>query len=154
MNTLNEENKPSDSGIPEESDSGIPEESDEDQEELDEDQEEFDENQPQADLEEIADAFESPNINADELKADEIKNINVDPATLLQENTRTGLAYSLVALLAATLVLFGIYMVLTKDSKESESTKSSKELLTLIWTSEVTLVSGALGYYFASNKGR
>ncbi|PZV13430.1 MAG: hypothetical protein DCF20_15480 [Pseudanabaena sp.] len=150
MNTPNEENKPSDSGIPESDSSSIPEESDEDQEEFDENQEEFDENQePQADLEEIADTAENPNINVDDLKS-----IKVDPSTLLEENTRTRLAYSLVGLLAATLVLLGIYIFSTKDSKESESTKSSKELLTLVWTSEVTLVSGALGYYFASNKGR
>lgn len=84
----------------------------------------------------------------------EAKIISVSDLELQQETTRTWLAISLVLLLAVTLVLLGCYIFWTKDSKESESTKSSKELLTLIWTSEVTLVSGALGYYFASSKGR
>ena len=128
MNIPPEENKPSDSEIPEESD----------------------ENQePKTDLEEIAGTTESPIINVEKLKA-----VDIDPATLLQENTRTWLALSLVGLLASTLVLFGFYIYWNKDSKDTEGLKSSKELLTLIWTSEVTLVSGALGFYFASSKGR
>ena len=109
MNTSPEENKLSDSEIPEESD----------------------ENQePQPDLEEIAGTTESPIINVEKPKA-----VDINPATLLQENTRTWLAFSLVGLLAGTLVLFGFYIYLNKDSKDTEGLKSSKELLTLILTS-------------------
>ena len=79
------------------------------------------------------------------------KDFKTDLATL-QEQTRSTLAKSLIGLLAATLFGVGIYIWLSKDSKDTEGIKSSRELITLIWTSEVTLVSGALGFYFASNK--
>ena len=37
---------------------------------------------------------------------------------------------------------------------DKNSSQDSKELITLIWTSQVTLVGGALGFYFASSQGK
>ncbi|NDJ24790.1 hypothetical protein GS682_24730 [Nostoc sp. B(2019)] len=36
--------------------------------------------------------------------------------------------------------------------KNEEEGKASKELITLIWTSQVTLIGSALGFYFAANR--
>jgi hypothetical protein len=36
--------------------------------------------------------------------------------------------------------------------KNEDEGKDGKELITLIWTSQVTLIGGALGFYFAANK--
>lgn len=65
--------------------------------------------------------------------------------TLLQERTRSFLAGGILLLLGATLGGVGYYVFTVKD-KDPES----RELITLIWTSQVTLASSALGFYFGS----
>lgn len=37
--------------------------------------------------------------------------------------------------------------------RNEDEEKNSRELITLIWTSQVTLIGGALGFYFASKGG-
>jgi hypothetical protein len=71
-----------------------------------------------------------------------------------QEFTRSALAGFLMFLLGASIFGVGAYIWSTRDIKDSntEALKNSRELITLLWTSQVTLTSGALAYYFASNK--
>jgi len=71
-----------------------------------------------------------------------------------QEFTRSVLAGFLMFLLGASIFGVGAYIWSIKDTKDSntEALKNSRELITLLWTSQVTLTSGALAYYFASNK--
>jgi hypothetical protein len=71
-----------------------------------------------------------------------------------QEFTRSKLAGILMTLLGISIFGIGAYIWSIKDTKDSnvEALKNSRELITLVWTSQVTLTSGALAYYFASNK--
>lgn len=62
-----------------------------------------------------------------------------------QERTRGQLARWLVLLLASSYLLFGAVVVLGRIDADS-----IKELMTLWWTSLVSLVSGALGFYFGT----
>ncbi len=64
---------------------------------------------------------------------------------LLQEQTRGWLAAALLVGLGITLVGIGVYIF---SLQEEASIK--RELITLVWTSEMTLVSSALGFYFGS----
>jgi hypothetical protein len=64
---------------------------------------------------------------------------------VLQEKTRGRLATWLLVLLATTLVGIGFYIF---ESQEEANIK--RELITLVWTSLVTLVGSALGFYFGS----
>lgn len=64
-----------------------------------------------------------------------------------QEHTRANLAYGLLGLLFVTLAGSGVFVAF---APQGENTKNNRELLTLIWTSEVTLVGSALGFYFGS----
>jgi hypothetical protein len=43
------------------------------------------------------------------------------------------------------------FVYVVKDDKE-DNNKDSRELVTLVWTSQVTLIGSALGFYFAANK--
>jgi hypothetical protein len=61
-----------------------------------------------------------------------------------QEKTRASLAMGLLFLLGGSLIGIAIYVALNRDDV------SNRELITLIWTSEVTLASSALGFYFGS----
>jgi len=60
-----------------------------------------------------------------------------------QEETRGRLALYLLIGLGVTLIGIGVYVFFSLDD-----VMTKRELITLIWTSEVTLVSGALGFYF------
>lgn len=42
-----------------------------------------------------------------------------------------------------------VYVV---DSDKDDKNQTDKEIITLMWTSQVTLIGGALGFYFASSK--
>jgi hypothetical protein len=64
--------------------------------------------------------------------------------TTLEDLTRTWLAIGLVIGLGVTLVAIGVEIFLTEDPN------IKRELTILVWTSMITLVSGVLGYYFAS----
>jgi hypothetical protein len=61
-----------------------------------------------------------------------------------QERTRSWLALGLLALLTISLIGIAVYIAINKDDV------TNRELITLIWTSEVTLASSALGFYFGS----
>jgi hypothetical protein len=61
-----------------------------------------------------------------------------------QEKTRARLAMGLLFLLGGSLIGIAIYVALNRDDV------TNRELITLIWTSEVTLASSALGFYFGS----
>ncbi|MUL39318.1 hypothetical protein [Gloeocapsopsis dulcis] len=64
-----------------------------------------------------------------------------------QERTRANLATWLLISLGAT--LFGVSLFVA-FAPANEKTENDRQLITLIWTSEVTLVSSALGFYFGS----
>lgn len=64
-----------------------------------------------------------------------------------QERTRAKLAYCLLGVLGVTLLGVGIFITVSPDGEKAEK---DRELLTLIWTSEVALVGSALGFYFGS----
>jgi len=64
---------------------------------------------------------------------------------VLQEKTRGRLAFGLLVGLGITLIGIGVYIFLCQ-----EEAISKRELIILVWTSEVTLVSSALGFYFGS----
>lgn len=72
----------------------------------------------------------------------------------LQELTRARLAHRLITIWGLTLIGIGIFSVVSilNPQNESDREKSIKELIVLVWTTQVTLVSGALGFYFGSNK--
>lgn len=61
-----------------------------------------------------------------------------------QEKTRARLATGLLFLLGGSLFGIAVYIALNKDDV------TNRELITLIWTSLVTLASSALGFYFGS----
>ncbi len=61
-----------------------------------------------------------------------------------QERTRSWLALGLLALLTISLIGIAVYIAINKDDV------TNRELITLIWTSEVTLARSALGFYFGS----
>ena len=60
-----------------------------------------------------------------------------------QEKTRGILTYVLVGTLVVSLVVFSIFIFISDLNGESK-----KELITLIWTSQITLIGTALGFYF------
>ena len=64
-----------------------------------------------------------------------------------QERTRANLAYGLLGLLVVTLAGVGLFITFAPEGKNTED---NRELLTLIWTSELALVGSALGFYFGS----
>lgn len=64
-----------------------------------------------------------------------------------QERTRATLAYCLLSVLGVTLLGVGAFITVSPDGEKSEK---DRELITLIWTSEVALVGSALGFYFGS----
>lgn len=72
-----------------------------------------------------------------------------------RERTRTYLAAGLVALLGLSLFGIGLYIILDtifpRDVSQ-EKKDMHRELITIVWTSQVTLVSGAIGFYFASER--
>lgn len=72
-----------------------------------------------------------------------------------QEETRSKLAAKLVNLSIGTVI--GVFALIAYDKylvandKKTDS-QASKELITLIWTSQVALVGTALGFYFGNQK--
>lgn len=64
---------------------------------------------------------------------------------VLQDKTRVWLATSILIGLGVTLVGIFAYVFFSQ-----EEAISKRELITLVWTSEVTLVSSVLGFYFGS----
>lgn len=78
------------------------------------------------------------------------------PVAIQRERTRTYLAFGLLGLLFLSLIGIGAYILFDTLSEvgpiSQEKSNAHRELITIIWTSQVTLVSGALGYYFGSER--
>ena len=78
--------------------------------------------------------------------------INVE---VQRERARTRLSGGLLGLLTASLVGTGAYifvdLLVPRDVSEQRS-NTHRELITIIWTSQVTLVGSALGFYFGSER--
>ncbi|NES97941.1 MAG: hypothetical protein F6K32_22575 [Desertifilum sp. SIO1I2] len=77
-----------------------------------------------------------------------IESTPIDIATQ-REKTRTWLAVYLLGLLTVSLIGIGIYITVDRGRETGESERH-REILTIVWTSQVTLVSAALGFYFGS----
>jgi len=72
-----------------------------------------------------------------------------------RERARTLLSVGLLRLLAASLVGTGAYIfvdLLIPRNVSEQRSNSHRELITIIWTSQVTLVGSALGFYFGSER--
>ena len=89
-------------------------------------------------------------------KSEGITSIYTQSEDLQQrETTRSKLAIGLLWLISITVIGIGIYIFLgtyTHTQSETKDIDTYRELITLIWTSEVALVSGALGFYFGSQQ--
>ncbi|MEH1884789.1 hypothetical protein [Nostoc sp.] len=85
-----------------------------------------------------------------------IKEISI-PIEQQRESARTGLSQSLLLLLTASLLGIGIYIfldLLVPKQVSKERSDMHRELITLIWTSQVTLVGSALGFYFGGEQNK
>jgi magnesium-transporting ATPase (P-type) len=71
-----------------------------------------------------------------------IKQVDI-PA--LQESIRAFIVFFLLFCFGASILGIALYIYSERDPDKN------LQLITLIWTSEVTLISGALGFYFGSN---
>jgi len=72
-----------------------------------------------------------------------------------RERARTRLSGGLLGLLTASLVGTGAYIfldLLVPRQVSQERSNMHRELITIIWTSQVTLVGSALGFYFGSER--
>ena len=72
-----------------------------------------------------------------------------------RERARTRLSGGLLGLLTASLVGTGAYIfldLLIPRQVSQERSNMHRELITIIWTSQVTLVGSALGFYFGSER--
>ncbi len=72
-----------------------------------------------------------------------------------REKTRTRLVGGLLGLLAFSLFGVGAYIIVDTvfpSNLSEEKRNSHRELMTIIWTSQVTLVSGAICFYFGSER--
>lgn len=72
-----------------------------------------------------------------------------------RERARTRLSVGLLALLTASLVGTGVYIfvdLLVPRNVSEQRSNTHRELITIIWTSQVTLVGSALGFYFGSER--
>ena len=81
-----------------------------------------------------------------------VEKVNIEAQ---RERTRTYLAAGLLGSLFISLIGIGFYIFRDTGSQvatDKERVNIHRELITIIWTSQVTLVSGALGFYFASER--
>jgi hypothetical protein len=72
-----------------------------------------------------------------------------------RERARTRLSVGLLGLLTASLAGTGAYIfldLLVPRQISQERSNMHRELITIIWTSQVTLVGSALGFYFGSER--
>jgi hypothetical protein len=72
-----------------------------------------------------------------------------------RERARTRLSLGLLGLLTASLVGTGVYIfvdLLVPRNVSEQRSNTHRELITIIWTSQVTLVGSALGFYFGSER--
>jgi hypothetical protein len=72
-----------------------------------------------------------------------------------RETTRTLLSVGLLSLLTASLIGTAVYIiadVMNPKELSQERRNMHRELITILWTSQVTLTGSALGFYFGSQK--
>jgi hypothetical protein len=77
------------------------------------------------------------------------------PVEQQREQARTFLSGGLLILLTASLIGTAIYIIAdVRNPKElsQERRNMHRELITILWTSQVTLAGSALGFYFGSQK--
>lgn len=77
------------------------------------------------------------------------------PIDQQRENTRALLATRLFSILIISLVGTGFYIfvdLLMPKQISQERSNMHREIITLIWTSQVTLMGSALGFYFGSER--
>ena len=77
------------------------------------------------------------------------------PVEQQRETARTVLSVGLLSLLTASLIGTAVYIVAdVRNPKElsQERRNMHRELITILWTSQVTLAGSALGFYFGSQK--
>ena len=77
------------------------------------------------------------------------------PVEQQRETARTALSIGLLTLLTASLLGTDVYIVAdVRNPKElsQERRNMHRELITILWTSQVTLAGSALGFYFGSQK--
>ena len=77
------------------------------------------------------------------------------PIEQQRERARTYLSIGLLILLTASLIGTAVYIIAdVRNPKElsQERRNMHRELITIIWTSQVTLAGSALGFYFGSQK--
>jgi hypothetical protein len=77
----------------------------------------------------------------------ELVGFKKDDIPIRQEKTRGRLAWGLMIGNGATLIVIFCFSAFEIYKGESAA---AKELLTLAWTSQITLLSSALGFYFGS----
>lgn len=88
---------------------------------------------------------------------DATKSITSEPLTIEEqrEHTRTWLATRLFNILTISLIGTGVYIFvdsLVPQQISQERSNMHREIITLIWTSQVTLMGSALGFYFGSER--
>jgi hypothetical protein len=77
------------------------------------------------------------------------------PIEQQRERARTYLSIGLLILLTASLIGTAVYIIAdVRNPKElsQERRNMHRELITILWTSQVTLAGSALGFYFGSQK--
>lgn len=67
-----------------------------------------------------------------------------------RENARTGLAITLLATLSLT-IIGTFYYIFNPPQNSNGNNSDSKDLITLIWTTQVSLLGSALGFYFGNS---
>ncbi|MDX1976846.1 MAG: hypothetical protein SFT94_04160 [Pseudanabaenaceae cyanobacterium bins.68] len=82
-----------------------------------------------------------------EISKAELPGIQLGDISIRQEKTRGRLAWGLMIGNGATLIV--IFCFAAAQIYRGE-TSAAKELLALAWTSQITLLSSALGFYFGS----
>ena len=92
------------------------------------------------------------------------KPVNIKPSNIeednvgiqrQQENTRSFLSRLLLQSLLATAFVTGVYIIVDSSNSgqiDKEKRDVHRELITLIWSSQVTLAGSALGFYFGSEQ--
>ncbi len=87
-----------------------------------------------------------------EIKQEEDERKKLEDRLRALEQSRREISTILLGCIAATILGTFLYIYISVSDTEDadKNDENAKELITLIWTSEVGLVGGALGYYFGS----
>lgn len=79
-------------------------------------------------------------------RADGLEHKVDEKIALWREITRNGI--TIILLLGVVGTILGTFLYINKSEKNVQET--SKDLITLMWTSQVTLLGSALGFYFGT----